>query len=615
MTPIKIFLAVLCIVFISSKVHHISSASDLSNISGVSPGDIIELAAGEYKGQRIYIQNLNGEENAPITIRPAVGAKVVFNAEGVQMKKHYTFLTIATSSYVNVEGPIEIKNSVDRCFYVYNGYHVSVDGLIVHNCQRNGIIVSGDYVTIKNSEIYNTCLENEGKKPDYGWAQALACYARNDLSGKASTNIVFENNSIHNNWGEGIDFLRCTESVAKGNKIINAYSCSLYLDASYNTKLDGNIIRVDTNKFDSKWGVADCIGISNENGGDKDIRDITVSNNVMIGCRRGVSFYESLDKENTYANMKIYHNTMWLLAYENQPLWFGQGSDSRHGYNIVKNNFMYFKGMGYSKDPYKNIVKDSSHWTYDSNYEFFSGGNPSNIFTAIDGVSCDYYSKSVDEKCFAPKINGGLYHTTQKIEGFSQDILGCRRGESSVSKGAIEAVKDCRGKGEESEEESQEQEKKEEEKPEQETEKKEEEKPEQETEKKEEEKASTVNEIKSVVITTVYRTKTGQDIFMLGDVALLGNWAISSGYPMKWSTGNVWRATFTAEQAKTINEFKFVMKDSNKGNVQWGNKSNWSFSYLKYADKIKNNQLSGSKYSFDVSTGELTVRYDFDNSK
>ena len=413
----------------------ITTTDYASAIRQASPGDTIELLTGTYSSVPYGIPS--GSEGKPITIKAAPNAKVVF----VGTTSKYIFEQYQPK-YVNIEGPFELK-TCNRGVSIYQGYHVTISGLTIHDVQYQGIAVTGHYITVSNNEVYDCSLENKytAKSREYGWSQCVAVHGISQ--GVMSTNIAFKNNKIHEGYGEALDFLECDTCSAIGNDITNGFSMNIYVDASRNIVIEGNILRVNTDYYNTKWGRACGIGMAPESGGIV-ISNILIQNNVMIGTRMGIYFF-TMGNGGAYDKIRIYHNTLWNVG--TTPVWFRAPNNTPTGCEM-KNNFFYVEGtiefspksswsLGYNY--YYNtyyvpsIYSDSSSksaQTLDVNGMFNNKGN------------CNYWDQNLDVECLHPSKNPGyfkLYHTgTELNEAVSTDFNGCPRKTKTPSIGAFE---------------------------------------------------------------------------------------------------------------------------------------------------------------------------------
>ena len=429
----------------------IIQTKDLSTaLSTASPGDIIELQSGTYNS--IPYRLKSGTKDKPITLKAAEGANVVFT--GTNSLCIFEFSGV---SYASIEGPFELKDALCgvKAMDVTN---VKISGLKIHNTQQHGIVISGENNLVTNNEVYNCVLENKivGKTLDGGWSQCVSSWGKNYNSG-FSQNIVFEKNYIHDSYGEGLDFLKCDNCSAIKNNITNGFSMNIYLDASKNILIEGNILRVNSDAYDTKWGSACGVGMSSESGNEYNIENIIIQNNIMIGTRMGIYFFQ-IGEGSGYSNVKILFNTMWQVSVA--PLWFREPKNSPTNCELI-NNFMYV-------DWYQDIIPKEA-WYISNNYYYnklnvpsqysdtnSNGGSRaaetldlSTVFNNKNG-NCNYFDKNLDPECLRPSPNPNdwlkLYHsgttksTTVKI---NKDFSGCPRSETTPSIGAYEYPSGC----------------------------------------------------------------------------------------------------------------------------------------------------------------------------
>ena len=651
-TVLKLVLLVLCLSFLTSKIHqlkHIGQLNNLANdLDSIQPGDVLELQTISFVGKTVpvKIKGLKGTKEAPIIIRPVPGRSAVFKGDKLKLKPEEAFVRFEDLSYVNIEGPIVIKNSAGRCLEIVNSNDVNVQELQVFNCSYQGIIVSGERIEVKKSEIYDTALSNKERVLDKSYPAVSSIASIQDGKRFMSTEIAFEQNYIHDNYGEGIYLSFCSYCRINLNNVVNSFSVGIIADSSQFTEINQNIIRVNTTNFDTRDGVSDCIALSNENSNEEDddftienSKDFWIMNNLLISCGMGIGYYES-GSEKTYTNIKIFHNTMWNIHFE--PLRFlqepseeheekakkkGQKPSESRGNQII-NNVIYFKDP---KAKYEDFVVDNERWDYVSNVEIREGDNPSKFFFDQYGFKfedkCDYNSRSVDDRCFYPLFYSPLEQTGQKILISGNDLFNCKR-ENKVSIGCFQSIHDCRSpltlwdklklhsNGEWEKIEKSLEIKKDGESSEETIKTKEDsgakDTKEPAKEKKEEEAQDSL--IKSVVITTQKHTKYGREVYIIGKGEAIGDWNVLKAKKMTWTKNDVWKVTFTPEEAKQISEFKFIVKCNNDScDVEWGKASNHKFTYVIYNMLLKKGALRGNNVNFDKKTGELNVNYVFDN--
>ena len=353
-------------------------------------------------------------------------------------------------SYAKIEGPFELTGG--KCgVKAMDVTNVKISGLKIHDTQQHGIVISGEDNEVSNNEIYNCVLENKdvGKTLDYGWSQCVAAWGKDYNSG-FSKNIIIKNNFIHEAYGEGLDFLKCDGCSAISNNITNGFSMNIYIDVSKNIVIDGNILRVTSENYNTQWGKACAIGLAAESGGTV-IDNILIQNNIAIGTRMAVYFFMG-----GYNNVKILHNTFWYVSVT--PVWFKSPTNSPTNCEM-RNNFIYYE--------YQLDFLPKSAWTIGNNYYYNIENVPSiysdtiggsratktldlsTIFHNKDG-NCNYYNYNLEADCLRPSPYWGdylkLYQSgTKPKTAVDTDIYLCTRSSTTPSIGAFEYPIECMG--------------------------------------------------------------------------------------------------------------------------------------------------------------------------
>ena len=445
----KTFLIIITLT-ISISTSKIIVTSDLEKaISESSPGDTIELLSGTYT--KIPYKLKSGTDSNPIIIKSNKNSKITF----IGNSKNCIF-ELNHISHIKIEGNFELKDSLCGI----KGMDVSnikISNLKIHNIQQHGIVISGENNEISYNEIYDCVLENKltGKKLEFGWKQCVASWGKN-YNNNFSKNIIFKYNKIYNSYGEGLDFLKCDSCYAIGNEITNGFSMNIYLDASKNIVIDSNILKVNSSDYDTKWGSACGIGLSSESGNEYNIDNVIIKNNIIIGTRMAIYFFQI--GNGGYNNIKILHNTMWLIS--TTTLWFKKPDNNPLNCEL-RNNFIYIENWIADFIPksswkignnlYYNV--DNVPYQYsdtESGSKAIKNMDLNYIFNNFDG-KCNYYDKNLNINCLRPSKYSDdyfkLYHSGSKCSILIEnDINMCKRNINNPSIGAFEYSNECNDK-------------------------------------------------------------------------------------------------------------------------------------------------------------------------
>lgn len=563
-----------------------------SVFNAAQPGDVIEILEGTYTQRLETYSGASGTVDNPIIFRPAKNAKVIIDGSSTTLSQDVSILSFKNLNYVNIEGPIEIKNSNKGGVEVIDSQNVKISGLTIHDTQKWGMVVSGDYIEVENNEVYNCVLDNTNSKANSGWSSCMMSWARNYNQGKMSSFVTWKSNKIYNGWGEGLNLILCENCVAKSNTVTDAFSVLLYMDNARNVLIDGNILRQTDDSHNNVNNFRACgIAFGNEDWMSNPINteNITIANNLIIGTRMGFGYWSF--NNYYYTDIKIYHNTMWntlgAALYISSPKNFGKAKNCE-----AINNFLYIQDQYWSIDIGKT---EKSNWVIKNNYYYGSDNavsdcqgkwtssvEVSSIFKADPKYDCkNAYFKdlTISENCFYPSLTGselknGLYVNIAK------DFFGCDRNKKSTTIGFSESST-C-GNNDNTEEES------------------------------EEETEDGENDLKYVTFEVQKATSYGQSVIMIGEGELLGNWAAKNAKAMTWTTNNIWVVKLNADEID-FESFKFAVV-VNGVITEWSGGSNKSFKKSVLVDNINNgksNSIGSCSYTFVNSENNAKVSCSF----
>ena len=66
-----------------------------------------------------------------------------------------------------------------------------------------------------------------------------------------------------------------------------------------------------------------------------------------------------------------------------------------------------------------------------------------------------------------------------------------------------------------------------------------------------------------------YETKPGQEIYIYGETPDFGNWK-ESKFPLKWTTGHIWKGDYNMPKESKDIQFKFVCHSNNSDILEEG---------------------------------------------
>ena len=250
-----------------------------------------------------------------------------------------------SGSDFSVKG-LEIRNSHGRGVQFTNSNNVTIENNTIYNIKTRAIGGSGDTITITGNTVYNAVLENYNQAynqsgdgsndPDDGtlgdscggWAGAISTVKIDSTT--ATTNVVISNNTVYDNWGEGIIPFDSRYVEITGNTVYNNYSVNMYVEAVQDAVVDRNYV-YQTTGTKTRNQNADCpdeparetygISVANEARVVDGVPEVVaytdkmaITNNLVIGGEASLRFW--FDESNTattnsYKNLLIAHNVFW----------------------------------------------------------------------------------------------------------------------------------------------------------------------------------------------------------------------------------------------------------------------------------------------------------------
>jgi hypothetical protein len=359
-----------------------------SVINTMVQGDILYIHEG------IYQQTINVSVSG-ITIASAPGETVIIDDNYGNVVGYWGALFKVSGSN-NLIQNIEIKRS-NYIGVLVSGASNILDHIYSHDNMENGILVQGNYSIVQNSTVSHNAKSNEnGVMTRDSWAGGLNA-ARSPIG------VIFRNNVVFNNWGEGISSYEATFTKILDNIAYDNWSTNIYVSDTTDVLVDGNFIYntgILTNG--SRRGIT----MGDEKYSPASTR-IIITNNIVYGTRKSLywwqgylgtgmnnvliannTFVNSIDVDNniqincaTHVNSQFVNN---IVIQENSlPLILACGTGITYDYNLWnKNPVLAAKGI--------HDVIGSPEFTKNENIYSAEWFKLLNISPAIDvGLSID----------------------------------------------------------------------------------------------------------------------------------------------------------------------------------------------------------------------------------
>ncbi len=267
-------------------------------VSVLVAGDVLQVYGGTYT-QQLNVKK-SGTAAAPITIQPVAGQKVILNV-GMKLDR----AIILAGNYIAISG-FETIGATDFCVDV-TGSYISIKSFYIHDCFRFGARIKGKYVTFENSTLHSNVLENTGGvNTTGGWAGTL----RVGLGGE---NITLRNNTIYNNYGEGIGVGQGRFVNIYNNTVHDNYSQNIYVNNSTDVNVENNFVYSVDPTYYRSGAPANCIGMADEfyDGWGSQLARVRVVNNIVAFCKRGIGYTYAENSDGGMDTVTIAYNTIW----------------------------------------------------------------------------------------------------------------------------------------------------------------------------------------------------------------------------------------------------------------------------------------------------------------
>jgi len=392
------------------------------------------------------------------------------NANGI-LVYGYNYLTFygLTVKYAGGRG-IAIagsNNRIEKCTFKFNG----LAGISVFS--EGG--VSKNNQVIKNRVYYNVMRNwQSGRYKTGGWGAGAG-------SGGAS-GTQFIGNIVHNNGGEGILAYKGEGgTVIKDNVVYDNWSVNIYIDNQPNGIIEKNLVfchepnendlynNGDNDPSDNKnFRRLRAIGImtADENYGlNPPANNIFIANNIIIGCRIGISHYGQAQNSGL-KNVLVAHNTIIVpnsTGIDEEYIGIKVPYNNGNNLNtIYQNNIVYashpqtyllvietnplglgnnFTGVTFDHNIWYHSSREmpfhiGPKWTNNFNTDFkgWQKRNPADLYAdpMLNDVS-SYSAEGANLKSGSPAINAGL-----SVERVDKDYYNRPRMIENPTIGAVE---------------------------------------------------------------------------------------------------------------------------------------------------------------------------------
>ena len=301
-------------------------------ISELTPGDTLFALDGTYTERVLVPSSINGTGPCPITIMEMPGDEVKICHAQAQIVR-------INGNYINFIG-FEIydlttnEDDAQGLIVLETAHDIFLSDLNVHDFDSHGIDLHGDNVTVKNCTIHDGVLDNENNAAGAsGWGSGLKVSHESD-------GAILKDNTIYNNWGEGIAVTRGTNAQVYDNTVYDNFSVNIYIDNS----TDVDVFRNFSYNTESPLGGDKTSGISIAEeyyaGWGNHLENIVIKNNVVYNCSRGFTFYGTDNGTGGMKNVLVANNVFYLTDNSSSAIYISREPEDDMVFcnNIIRSN-------------------------------------------------------------------------------------------------------------------------------------------------------------------------------------------------------------------------------------------------------------------------------------
>lgn len=269
--------------------------------SVATAGYTVYIRGGVYY-ERLTISN-SGTETSPIRFEAYPGETPVIDGQNT-IPSSWSGLVYLYGDWTQVSG-LEVRNS-KYWGVAMRGRHSTAENLYVHHNLDMGIWVGGDYSIAQNNRVWRNALSNENGARLYGsWGTGIS--AARDVVDGLTQNAIIRNNTVWENWGEGVSTFEASGTLIEGNVVHDSYSTNIYISDATNVTCKRNLVYMTTSSY--VYGKGSNVGIMM---GDEVYKPassgIKVIDNLAYGNRRNFYWWQGT-KGGGMDNVLIAYNT------------------------------------------------------------------------------------------------------------------------------------------------------------------------------------------------------------------------------------------------------------------------------------------------------------------
>lgn len=278
-------------------------------INKAQAGDTIAVRGGTY-AERLHIQK-PGTADAPIVIAAQEGEQPVIDGASLIIPEDAALVVIQQSQDVTLSG-FTIRNSSGRGLYVNKASRITLRGLTIAGCYAGGLqAIQGDALLIEQCAIHDCARRFLSHGPSPLNAALLV---------KNYQDVIIRQNWVYENSAEGI-----LVSVGSRQVVVNNNVCydnrngQIGIKSAVGVTIDSNLCYHTGRQAFLTLREQRGPGITKQDltryrtNGSWHTRDVTVANNIVVGCGVGFSADQRGGRLTRFA---LTHNTILNSAVQ-----------------------------------------------------------------------------------------------------------------------------------------------------------------------------------------------------------------------------------------------------------------------------------------------------------
>ncbi|MFA6923363.1 MAG: sugar-binding protein [Bacteroidales bacterium] len=208
-----------------------------ASVAKLVAGDILYVRGGTYV-EAVNV-GVSGTVSLPITISAYPGELPIIDGQNNLPTCGWCGLVVLNGSYIHMSG-FEVKNTgsgnYQRGVGIY-GQNNIISHFNVHHIIDNGILITGNYNIVEDSQVWQTCLNNVNGSSSNNWASGLS-------AARAPVNTIIRRNIVYNNWGEGLSVYEANGTTIEDNIVYDNWATNTYISDASNVLFQRNMVYV-----------------------------------------------------------------------------------------------------------------------------------------------------------------------------------------------------------------------------------------------------------------------------------------------------------------------------------------------------------------------------------